>query len=134
MFKVGDKVVSPGGYDAEVITVEYQGDSVEILYEDGSRGFWQTHQLVPVEKPQVNDPVTHPAHYNRFTIEVLDFIRQFEVYNYASAVKYISRAGHKDPLKEVEDIEKAIFQLQHELPFAQERVNNAKANLGESEK
>lgn len=35
----------------------------------------------------------------------------------ATAVKYIKRAGHKDPTKEIEDIEKAIQCLRREVQY-----------------
>lgn len=60
-----------------------------------------------------NDAVNHPAHYTSGKIEVIDFIedQQFP-YHLGNAVKYISRAGKKDPMKETEDLRKAIWYLE----------------------
>ncbi len=60
-----------------------------------------------------NDAVNHPAHYTAGKIEVIDFIedQQFP-YHLGNAVKYISRAGKKDPMKETEDLRKAIWYLE----------------------
>lgn len=62
------------------------------------------------------DPVTRPAHYTRGTIEVRDFVADQQLnFNRGSAVKYVCRAGHKDPSREVEDLAKAVSCLQHEI-------------------
>lgn len=59
--------------------------------------------------------INHPDHYNR-GIEVIDFIESHELnFNRGNAVKYITRAGLKDKGKEVEDLEKAVWYLQHEI-------------------
>ena len=60
----------------------------------------------------VNDPINHPSHYTSGNIEVIDFLEdQGFPYHLANAVKYISRAGKKDPDKTVEDLQKAIWYL-----------------------
>jgi hypothetical protein len=62
------------------------------------------------------DAVNHPAHYNVGKFEVVDVIADWKLnFNRGNAVKYIARAGHKDPSKEVEDLEKAMFYLRHEI-------------------
>jgi len=59
-----------------------------------------------------HDPVNHPSHYTSGKIEVIDFLedQQFP-YHLGNAVKYISRAGKKDPARIVEDLEKAVWYL-----------------------
>lgn len=68
-----------------------------------------------VLKPvNVNDPVNHPSHYTDGKIEVIDFIDDKKLnYCLGNAVKYISRAGKKDPTKEVQDLQKAIWYINH---------------------
>lgn len=62
------------------------------------------------------DPVNHPAHYTTGKIEVIDFIEDKELnYHRGNAVKYIVRAGKKDPEKEVEDLEKAVWYMTREI-------------------
>lgn len=64
----------------------------------------------------MNDPVNHPSHYTDGKIEVLDFIEDKKLnYHRGNAVKYICRAGKKDPTKEAEDLEKAVFYLNREI-------------------
>ena len=60
-----------------------------------------------------SDSVNHPSHYTDGSIEVIDYIedKQFG-YHLGNAIKYISRAGKKDPEKTVEDLEKAIWYIQ----------------------
>ena len=64
----------------------------------------------------INDPVNHPSHYTDGKIEVIDFICDKRLnFCRGNAVKYIARAGKKDPNKEIEDLEKAAWYLQHEI-------------------
>ena len=66
--------------------------------------------------PQQNDPVNHPSHYTDGKIEVIDFIDDKKLsFCLGNAVKYISRAGKKDPEKTIEDLEKAIWYIRHEI-------------------
>lgn len=61
---------------------------------------------------ELNDPVNHPSHYTDGKIEVIDYIEDKKLqYHLGNAVKYISRAGKKDPKKEVEDLKKAKWYL-----------------------
>ena len=54
-----------------------------------------------------NDPVNKPAHYTDGKIEVIDYIEDKKLgFCLGNAIKYISRAGKKDPTKEVEDLKK----------------------------
>jgi hypothetical protein len=63
----------------------------------------------------MNDPVNHPAHYTRFgSFEVIQ-LTELLTYNRGNAVKYIARAGAKDPNKEIEDLEKAVWYIQREI-------------------
>lgn len=62
---------------------------------------------------QINDPVSHPAHYTFGRIEVIDAINEWQLdFDRGNAIKYIVRAGRKDPAKTTEDIRKAIFYLE----------------------
>jgi hypothetical protein len=59
-----------------------------------------------------HDPVNHPAHYTRGGIEVIDAIEAWKLdFHRGNAVKYIARAGAKDPRKELEDLQKARWYL-----------------------
>lgn len=60
--------------------------------------------------------VTHPSHYNSGKIEVIEAIEDWKMnYHRGNAVKYIARAGKKDPEKEVEDLQKAVWYLQRDI-------------------
>jgi hypothetical protein len=69
----------------------------------------------PYDKPEF-DAVQRPSHYNSGAIEVFDFIRDQNL-NFAlgNVVKYVSRAGKKDPTKLVEDLDKAMWYLRREI-------------------
>ena len=63
-----------------------------------------------------NDPVNHPSHYTKGKIEVADFIADQKLnFDRGNAVKYVCRAGSKDPDKEIQDLEKAIWYINHEI-------------------
>lgn len=64
----------------------------------------------------MSDNVNHPSHYTDGNIEVIDFIEDKRLnYHRGNAVKYICRAGKKDPEKEVEDLQKAIWYINREI-------------------
>ena len=66
--------------------------------------------------PAASDPVNHPAHYTPGRLEVIDVIEDWDLgFCLGNAVKYIARAGRKDPAKLVEDLEKAEFYLRREI-------------------
>ena len=59
-----------------------------------------------------SDPVNHPSHYTSGKIEVIDFIEDQKLdFHLANAVKYICRAGKKNPEKTQEDLEKAVWYI-----------------------
>ena len=63
-----------------------------------------------------NDPVNHPSHYTTGKIECIDFIEDKQLgFHLGNAVKYIVRAGKKDPAKTIEDLEKAAWYLNREI-------------------
>lgn len=65
------------------------------------------------------DNVNSPSHYNvQGKYEVIDVIEDQnwgEGFNRGNAVKYLLRAGKKDPNKEIEDLEKARWYLDREI-------------------
>lgn len=61
-----------------------------------------------------NDPISHPAHYTRFPVEVIELTENLNFCR-GNAVKYIARAGFKDPSKEIEDLEKALWYIEREI-------------------
>lgn len=64
----------------------------------------------------MSDNVNHPSHYTDGKIEVIDFIEDKKLgYHLGNAVKYISRAGKKDPDKYIEDLQKAVWYLNREI-------------------
>lgn len=71
---------------------------------------------VIVDKTPKTDSVNHPKHYTDGKIEVIEYIEDKKLgFCLGNAVKYISRAGKKDPDKEVEDLKKAIWYLERRI-------------------
>lgn len=69
--------------------------------------------------------VNNPAHYggkdnNYEAIKVID---AWELgFSLGNAVKYISRAGKKNPDKEVEDLKKAIWYIEHHIKIQEGKL------------
>ena len=84
---------------------------------------WET---TVVENDSTNDPVNHPSHYTKGKIEVADFIADQKLnFDRGNAVKYVCRAGSKDPEKEIQDLEKAIWYINHEIKTLKGEAENA---------
>ena len=63
----------------------------------------------------MTDLVNSPAHYTAYKgLEVIDLTEQMN-FNRGNAVKYIARAGLKDPATEVEDLRKARWYIEREI-------------------
>ena len=78
---------------------------------------YEVHLDMPIGAPTIKyDTVNHPAHYTFGKYEVIDVINDWKLnFNRGNAIKYIARAGKKNPDKEIEDLEKAVFYLQDEI-------------------
>lgn len=60
-----------------------------------------------------NDMINWPKHYNTGKIQPIDVIEDWKLdFRLASALKYIARAGKKDPSKTKQDLEKCIWYVQ----------------------
>lgn len=69
-----------------------------------------------------NDNINHPPHYSG-KIEVIDFIEDQKLnFHRGNVVKYVARAGKKDPNTEIEDLKKARWYLTREI----EKMENEK--------
>ena len=66
---------------------------------------------------------TEPPYYRMGEIQTIDFIEAMgwgEGFCLGNAVKYLSRAGKKDPDTEIEDMEKAIWYIQRRIKELEE--------------
>lgn len=63
----------------------------------------------------MNDPVENPEHYILPNgNQLIDFLEHLP-YCRGAAIKYIFRAGKKDKSKEIEDLKKARWMIDHEI-------------------
>lgn len=65
----------------------------------------------------MSDPVNHPSHYAEGWsngAEVIDITENLN-FNRGNAIKYLARAGAKDPAKELEDLQKAQWYVAREI-------------------
>lgn len=65
----------------------------------------------------MSEAVNHPSHYGGDTVyEVIKVIEAWDLgFCLGNAVKYISRAGKKNPEKTLEDLRKARWYLDREI-------------------
>lgn len=72
----------------------------------------------------IADPVNRPAHYTDGKIEVIEYIEDKKLgFCLGNAIKYISRAGKKDPTKEIEDLNKAKWYIKRRIKELEEGVS-----------
>ncbi len=65
-----------------------------------------------------NSLVDHPSYYGGSdnTYEAIKVIDAWDLnFSLGNTIKYISRAGKKNKLKELEDLKKALWYLQHHI-------------------
>ena len=132
-FNVGDTIVATGeawdnlkGKRGKVVAL--QDDRPERPLVAFGRGkptwlAWDEYAVELVEAADVAQEETNeapdainPAHYQGFSngAQVVDITEHLS-FNRGSAVKYLARAGKKDPAKEIEDLEKSLWYTQREL-------------------
>lgn len=73
----------------------------------------------------MNDVINHPAHYSFGKIETIEVIEDWDLpYHLGNAIKYISRAGRKDPTKKIEDLKKAQWYLNRYIEKLEQEAKN----------
>lgn len=72
--------------------------------------------------------VNHPVHYQfgeNNEYEAIKVIDAWQLgFSLGNTVKYISRAGKKNPDKELEDLKKAKWYLDHHIKTVENKLNN----------
>lgn len=69
------------------------------------------------------DIVNHPKHYTDGKIEPIEFIEDKKLgFCLGNAIKYIARAGKKDPTKEIEDLKKARWYIDRRIKEIEEGI------------
>lgn len=85
--------------------LEHPNDLVGLIEDEPS---------VAPDTPQ-DDPVNSPSHYTQYPgIEIIDLTQHMNFCR-GNAVKYLARAGVKDPSKELEDLNKARWYVEREI-------------------
>lgn len=129
-YKEGDRVTAlKPGYpigqteEVEITKVVMNGHGGDYYYRAGERTLMEyeiiglaqaTAQETDTDEP---DPVNHPSHYGGdTTYEAIKVITAWELgFDLGNVTKYVARAGKKDPSKELEDLRKARFYLEHRI-------------------
>lgn len=123
-YNVGDEI----RFENEVYRIDDIVDGNYIIRDEIHRLYFSIPcqeidtQATPIKKDiaesakKENDSaVDHPSYYQG-KIEVIDFIEDKHLgFNLGNCVKYISRAGKKNPEKLLEDLKKARWYLDREI-------------------
>lgn len=102
---------------AYVSTNYYSEDITDLLKADVVAQVQRLSDSSPVEK----DMVDRPDHYqgSSASMQAIDVIEEFGLnFNLGNVVKYLLRAGKKDPNKKLEDLKKAKWYLEREVDMA----------------
>jgi Protein of unknwon function (DUF3310) len=68
----------------------------------------------------MHDTINSPSWYTRGKIEVIEFIEdQGLPYHLSCVIKYVTRAGHKDETKTLEDLKKARWYLDRYIQWVE---------------
>lgn len=90
---------------------DFEADEVRLATEDEP-----CEQGIILLDTMRNEAVNHPDHYGKGAYETINVIEAWGLnFCLGNAVKYISRAGKKDPSKELEDLEKAAWYIQRRI-------------------
>lgn len=80
----------------------------------------------------MSDPVNKPAHYTFGEIEPIDAIEDWNLgFHMGNTIKYISRAGRKDPAKMLEDLKKGRWYLDRYIRLLETRAAEANKHPGQ---
>jgi hypothetical protein len=137
IFNYDENRVDRGFLEFSFLRLDWGGDPVGFFADDVGGLQWvidkdMAKESIPeIDVPKILDEVlgeekpeavNHPSHYNMGKIEVIDAIEDWQLnFNRGSMIKYIARAGRKDPAKEKEDLEKARFYLDREIAALEEK-------------
>lgn len=117
------KEVHQGSFTSEDGNIE--------LFSHGPYCFVATGESVDTSMPTLfpekpaHDPVNHPSHYTSHPsgIECITITRHHD-FNIGNAMKYMWRAGLKDPSieKEIEDLKKAVWYLNDQIELLKTKL------------
>lgn len=121
-FKVGDKVIVKGYKQVfEILSMRWCSERNDVLHSV-SNGWFYTEELQPYKEEIMEDSVNHPKHYisHPSGVECITITRHY-CFAIGNAIKYLWRAGLKkelglsDKLKEIEDLNKAIWYIKDRI-------------------
>lgn len=117
--KIGDHIRATGDeweWSGVIFEVhEDENDSWYRGHKDNTGTVGLVFDSEIVEDDSANDDVNHPSHYTSYKgIEVIQLTEQMN-FNRGNSVKYVARAGLKNPETEIQDLEKAKWYLEREI-------------------
>ena len=108
-------IASKDSHDKAIESLELENVEPDIEHEEIDLSVVEES----IASESIEDPI-NPSWYKDGKIEVIEFIEDKDLgYCLGNAVKYIARAGKKDPTKEVEDLEKAKWYVERRIKQVQ---------------
>lgn len=112
-------VLNVGGWDIPTVST----DECLAIRLSPEKDLDRAIALIKSDTKIKNDNVNCPAHYTDGKIEVIDFIEDKKLgFCLGNAIKYIARAGKKDPTKEIEDLKKAAWYINRRIKEIEEGI------------
>jgi len=135
-FKIGDRIrlldvttlnLNDCFINDEIITIMEVEDGEGFVNRNGVIWYINHHHIEAWEfvEEEPKEHVDHPQHYGGADnpYEAIKVIEAWDLgFCLGNTIKYISRAGKKDPAKEVQDLNKAIWYLQRHIDKLKEEV------------
>ena len=93
----------------------FQGDLIYVCSEKCLAKWADSESAIT---PATDDPVNAPFHYTSGGVEVIDALEAWGLdrdFCLGNVVKYVARAGKKDPAKLTEDLKKARWYLDRRI-------------------
>lgn len=101
--------------DIKVASENMKDPYVKDVIERFKKSYLSPVTTLEKNHPEADDAI-HPSYYNFSAYKPIKVIRAWGLnFNLGSVVKYVVRAGKKDPSKHVQDLEKALAYLQDEI-------------------
>lgn len=97
---------------------------------DRLHDIWKNSKHIHTPLYDMNDKVNSPSHYTSGGIEAIDYIQAklgtdgCIAYCLGNVIKYVSRAGKKDIMTELEDLRKARWYLNKAIDISQGTEND----------
>ncbi len=105
-------------FDAQESEYRFPLEAIDyVIRDEMTKSEWEDIDFPDRDEALIPlDPVNHPTHYTQHPsgVECIQVTEHMN-FNLGNVIKYVMRAGLKDPKKYIEDLQKAEFYLNREI-------------------